>query len=278
MAAAAPSVPASSAAAVPPPPGAAPPPKAPPPAPLSGSLRLTGTSRLPNVRTLDWVARGSTKVVGDVEVGKGNVTGSLAVGGRLVARQLDLSGTNRIEGDLQVAEDLRIRGTFRTGGSVSARNAQSTGSLEVGGGVNVAKLLRWKGALEAGRDVSADTVTFQGRLAIQGKLTARSIYGEIESLSSVREIGAAWVDLHKRRSRLPIFLLPPPPWDELAVQRIEASEVHLAGVRVRHLRADRIFLGPDAHVEFVEGTILQRHKDAHVGPESESPPPPGLSR
>jgi cytoskeletal protein CcmA (bactofilin family) len=239
---------------------------------------MSGASRVPNVRALDWVARGFSKVVGDVEVVTGNVTGSLAVGGKVIARQLDLSGTQRIEGDVRVSEELHAHGTFRIGGTVSARNAQWNGTIEIGGGMSVAQLLQWKGSLDVGQDVTADSVLFQGRLVIKGKLTARSISGEIQSLSSVHEIVGDWIEIRKGRSRPPIFLLPPPAWDELAVQRIEAKEVHLAGVRVHYLKADRIFLGPDAHVEFVVGTILQRHKDAHVGPESESPPPPGLSR
>jgi hypothetical protein len=274
MAAARPSSAASSSG----PTSSAPPSSPPPPPALSGSLLLTGTSRVPNVRTLDWVARGFTKVAGDVEIGTGRVTGSLAVGGKLLGRQLDLSGAHRIDGELRLSEDLRARGTFRTGGDVSARSAQLTGTIEIGGTLKVEELLQWKGSLEVGHDVRADTVLFQGRLAIQGTLAAQSISGEVETLSSVAEIEADWIEIRRRKPRFAIFLLPPPPWHELEVQRIEAKEVHLAGVRVHRLKADRIFLGPDSHVEYVEGTILQRDKDAHVGPESESPPPHGLSR
>jgi cytoskeletal protein CcmA (bactofilin family) len=260
------------------PPTAPPSPPAPPAPPLSGSLRQTGTNRVPNVRTLQWVAKGFTKVVGDVEVDTGNVTGSLTVGGKLVARHLHLSGMNRVDGELRISEDLRAQGTLRAGAGLSARNVDLSGTVEIGGSLAVEKQLRWKGSLEVGRDVRAGSVLFQGRLAIQGMLVAKSISGEVDALSSVGEIGADWIEVRVRKPRFQLFLLPPPAWHELEVQRIEASEVHLAGVRVHRLKADRIFLGPDSHVEYVEGTILERHKDAHVGPESESPPPPGLSR
>jgi cytoskeletal protein CcmA (bactofilin family) len=249
-----------------------------PPAPLSGSLKLKGASRVPHVRALHWVARGFTKVVGDVEVSTGNVSGSLAVGGRLVARQLDLNGIVLIENEVRISEDLHATGTLRIAAGLSARVAELNGTVEIGGPVAVAELLRWKGSLEVRSDVRADTVMFQGRLDIQGTLTARSISGEIQRLSSVREIRADWVEIRRRKARIEIPVLPPPQWHELAAQRIEAKEVHLSGVRVRYVKADRIFLGPEAHVEYVEGQILQRHKEAHVGPESESPPPPGLSR
>ena len=242
-------------------------------------LRLAGTSRLPSVRTLDWVARGFTKVAGEVEIATGNVTGSLAVGGRLIARRLDLSGSHRIEGEVQVSDQLRTRGTFRAGAGVSTRTARFTGTTEIGGSLTVRETLQWKGSLDVGQDVRAGTVLFQGRLAIHGTLAARSVSGEVDRRSSVEAIEANWVEIRRRKPLLPpLFVLPPPTWQELEVERIEAQEAHLAGVRVRHLKADRIWLGPHTHVEYVEGTIVERHKEAHVGPESESPPPPGLSR
>jgi cytoskeletal protein CcmA (bactofilin family) len=278
MAAAAPSTPTPPSAAASGSAAPASPSPAAPPLPLTGSLRTTGASRVPGVRALDWVARGVTKVVGDVEIGTGHVTGSLAVGGKVSARQLDLSGSVRVDGEIRLSEDLHARGSFRTGASVRARSVQLSGTVEIGGAVTVEELLRWSGTFDVGQDVQADEILFQGRLTIKGTLTARAISGEVEDLSSVAEIRADWVEIRRRKARFTIFLLPPPPWHELEVQRIEAKEVHLAGVRVRYLKADRIFLGPDSHIEYVEGTIIQRHKDAHVGPESESPPPYGLSR
>jgi cytoskeletal protein CcmA (bactofilin family) len=257
------------------------PPVTPPPIPpLSGYVRLTGASRVPSVRALEWEARGFTKVLGDVETGTSTVSGSLAVGGRLTAGELDLSGTIRVDGEVQVSGALRARGTFRTGGGLFARNARLNGTTRVAGPLTVGETLQWRGSLEVGQDVRAAAVLFDGRFAIQGTLRARSISGQVETLSTVEAIEADCVEIRRRKPWLPfpIFVLPPPPWHELEVQRIKATEVHLAGVRVRRVKADRVWLGPDTHVEYVEGTIVERHKGAHVGPESESPPPPGLSR
>lgn len=264
------------------PPGAVSPAPSPPtaaPPPLAGSVRHTGATRVPSVRALDWRARGFTKVVGDVEVGKGDVSGTLTVGGKLTAGQLDLSGDHRVDGEMRISGPFRARGTLHAGGAVTARTAALSGTMVIGGPLVVEDSLEWSGALEAGRDVRAGVVLFHGRLTVRGTLYARSISGEVDSLSSANEIRADWIEIRRRKPLLPaIPLLPPPPWHELKVQRVEATEVHLSGVRVHYLRADRIWLGPDAHVEYVEGTIVERHKDAHVGPESESPPPPGLNR
>jgi cytoskeletal protein CcmA (bactofilin family) len=229
---------------------------------------------------LEFEARGFTKVLGDVEIGAGTVRGSLAVGGKLSARELDLSGNVRVDGEFRISGSLRSQGTLRVGAGLSAQRARLNGTVEVGGSLVAAETLQWRGSLEAGQDVRAATVLFNGHLSVHGQLRARSISGEVESLSSVGSIAADRVEIRRRKPFLPfpIFVLPPPPWHELEVQRIEATEVRLSGVRVHRLKADRIWLGPDTHVEYVEGTIVDRHKDAHVGPESESPPPSGLTR
>jgi cytoskeletal protein CcmA (bactofilin family) len=251
-----------------------------PPLPLTGSLHQAGANRVPSIRVLEWTSRGSTKVVGNVEVITGELTGSSTVGGSVTARTLSLSGIHRVDGEIHVAQELRTRGTFRAGSAVLAGRAHLAGTVEIGGALTVSENLEWNGTLEVGSDAHAGSVLFQGQLGIRGTLSARSITGRVEGLSKVGEIHADWIEIRRRKDRLPmsIFLLPPPAWHDLEVQRIEANEVHLEGVRVRHLKADRIWLGPHSHVEYLEGTLVERHKDAHVGPESESPPPPGLSR
>jgi len=266
------------AAAAPPPPASVPASDA--PTPLTGNLHLSGTSRVDSVRVQDWTASGFTKVSGSVEVATGRVTGSLTVGGRLTASAISFSGSHRLDGDVQVGGPLRSDGTLRVAGLLSAGSAELAGSVVVGKSLQVAEDLRWSGMLEAGQDARAHRVFFRGRLAIPGTLAARSIVGEVDTLSTAGSIQADWVEIRRKKSifDLPLFILPPRPWHELEVQRIEAAEVHLAGVRVRRLKADRIWLGPHTHAEYVEGTIVAQHKEAHVGPESESPPPPGLSR
>jgi hypothetical protein len=251
-----------------------------PAAPLSGTTRLVGTYRLPGVRVQEWTVRGSAKVVGSVEVDTAVLRGTTTIGGTLTARRLEASGVHRIEGELRVTEELRTRGTLRAGGGLTAGTARFVGRATVGRSLAVPETLEWTGALEVGQDVDAGSVLFRGSVVVPGRMHARSISGEVDRLSHVGTLSADWIELRGRKGfpPFPIFLLPPPPWRELVVQRIEATEVHLSCVRVHHLKADRIWLGPNAHVQYVEGTILERHKDAHVGPESESSPPPGLSR
>lgn len=252
----------------------------PPAAPLAGAIRQAGASRVTSVRTLEWSARGFTKVLGNVEVGRGVTSGSLAIGGSLTGGELDLSGTTRVECDVRAAKSLRTRGSFRAGGSLFGRTVRLSGMGHISGGVEISEGLRWDGSLDVGQDVRSDAVRFHGSLHVLGTLRARTISGVVERLSSVGAIEADWVEIRRRPPLLPFALpiLPPPAWHTLAVARIEATEAHLSGVRAHRLKADRIWLGPNTHVEYVEGTIVERDKTAHVGPESESPPPPGMNR
>ena len=73
-------------------------------------------------------------------------------------------------------------------------------------------------------------------------------------------------------------LFPPARRLLLVVDRIEAKDVEIAGVDCEYLRADRVRLGPHAHVTRLDGEVIRRHPTAVVGPWAREPIPPGLSR
>ncbi len=256
-------------------------PPAPPSAlPLTGQLRSRGVVRLPSIRTRQWIARGAVKVVADVEIESGDLRGTVAIGGRCTAERLESNGALQVGGEVAVSGPLRIRGSCSAGAGLHAASLWSAGRVSVAGDISVRDSIEWHGSLESASDVQADSIQFSGQLAVQGMLSSRSISGAVTRRSFVTEIRAGYVDLRLAGFRLPmpIPFLPPPPWRALEVQRVEAVEAHLSGVRVLGVKADRIWLGPGTHVQYVEGTIVERHRTARVGPESESPPPPGLSR
>ncbi len=220
------------------------------------------------------------KVVADVEIESGDLRGTVAIGGRCTADRLESNGSLQVGGEVAVSGPLRVRGSFSAGAGLRAANLWSAGRISVAGGISVHGSFEWNGSLDSGSDVQADSIQFSGELAVRGTLSGRSISGAITRRSFVAEIRAGYVDLRIAGFRLPVPIpfLPPPKWRDLEVQRIEAVEAHLSGVRALWVKADRIWLGPATHVQYVEGTIVERHRTAQVGPESESPPPTGLSR
>ncbi len=270
-------------------PTAVPPAGGPAPAPaagegtlLTGSVRSTGAARWSSVRAVQWTARGTTKVTGAVEVAVADLRGVVTVGGPLALRKGEVVGSLRVDRDVRVYGSLAVRGSLSVGGAVAGVELRVAGSADVKGPTELSGLCDVRGGFRTEGNVRADVFAFEGRVSIRGRLAARSVVGAIGDRSTVTEIVAPQVELRAARARLPlpfpIPFLPPPPWRDLEVERIEATEARLSDVRVQFLRAERIWLGPNSHVQSYEGTIVERHKTAHVGPESETPPPYGLTR
>ena len=118
----------------------------------------------------------------------------------------------------------------------------------------------------------------RGTLRAPGEFSADSVALEVERDSSIGTLLAGSVIVTRPSAppfKVPFFGKERP---RLKVLRIEASEVHLEGVDVEVLRADRIALGPDCHVARVIGEVMAVDPSSHVGPESRSPPPHGISR
>ncbi len=252
---------AATSAQVAPPPGGAPPP---------GDLDDRGAVRRDAVRARAWRAEGATRVVGDVDCERADLNGLVTIGGALTAREAVARGTLEVRGPVHVAGSLSLEGTARVATGIAAGTLRIRGQLTAGADVRVDGPAEWAGHLDARGDLRAGAVVFDGRLTIDGALTATSIDGRLRGRSQASRLTAERVVL-----RAPLRL---GPRGELTVLRIDAHEVDLEGVVCEYVRADRIILGAGSHVARVDGTIVRQHPRAHLGPESRSPPPPGLSR
>jgi hypothetical protein len=219
------------------------------------------------------------KVLGSVDVRSAELRGAVTVGGRWTSDTLLADGAIRAESDLIVRREGSTKGSLWVGGSLTTGSFAASGQTEVRGAVHADHRFEWRGDLTVGADLSAEAVVFDGRLVAEGVVEALAFSGQLRALSKVREIRAGWIEvkLGPTFPPFPLPFLPPPPWRTLGVDRIEATEAHLSGVRAFRVKADRIWLGPESHVQYAEGTIVEQHKTAHLGPESEWPPPPGLT-
>lgn len=239
--------------------------------PRVGEVQDSGAGHHGSIAALRWTSLGVSKVLGDVHVGAADLSGAVAVRGTFDADRVRVRGTLEVQGAARVAEELVLSGDARFLAELSAGSMRADGSMEVRGTLAVAQALQWSGHLDAGGDVSADSVSFDGRLTARGGLVARRVEGRLREASTVASIRARTLTLDRHA---PLFGRK----GALSVLRIEAEEVRLSGTVCQYLKADRITLGPDCHIARLDGTVLARHPSAHVGPESSSPRPYGLSR
>ena len=249
------------------------------PLPREGAYREEGVVRHARIHALRYRLKGTCKVLREVDVTEAILHGTCSVGGSLTADRLMAEGTVETEGDLAVAELLAARGTLRVGGTLTAGALDLEGLGLVAKDVSVSTGLSFRGTLETGGNVSAALFAPDGHFAVAGRLTAREVSGKFDGPSCVDQVHATTVTLRpKALVRLPVDVPPLRPKGSLTVTRIEAESVELEGVTVRYLQAPTIVLGRYCHVTRAEGTIVRCDRTSHVGYESRSPPPAGLSR
>jgi cytoskeletal protein CcmA (bactofilin family) len=257
---------------------AAPPPRGAPVAPETTTptrVRDRGTVRHDRLRARRWEVDGIAKVVGAVEVGSARLRGTVVVGGPLAAVELAAVGRVEVRGPLTVVGSLAVRGSLDAGATVRAGSATLDGPVRTGGAVTVDGPLRVDGGLLA-PSVRCGRLTLRGPATVPGTVAA----GEADAtLGPDAAIGAIVCGRLTLRGPTPsavdrVLGKEPVAW----VGRVEAETASVEGVRVGFLRAREIVLGRGAHVGTVEGRVVRAHPASRVGPESWTPPPPGLRR
>ncbi len=254
----------------------APAPAAAPPPPLTGQVLDRGTTRRESVRSQIWATDGTAKVLGNVEVGQVDLRGFVTIGGTLTSDRVLVRGELEVIGETVVQGAREVRGQCRTFANVSARDAGFDGIVHVGGALRVDRLLQSHGQLEVDASVRAGLFESDGRFEISGDLDAPRVRATLRGTSRVGTIRADDVQL-KLPARPPI-LRSIGASASLDIDRIEANSVVIEGVTVQYIRADRIVVGRKCHVVRYDGTVVSCHSSSHLGPESRSPPPPGMSR
>jgi len=246
-----------------------------PPIPRTGKLVDRGVVRRDSVRAEVWDLVGRAKVLGDADVGRVATEGTVVVGGGVSADTVSARGTLDVAGPVEVRSSLECDGTFRGGAAVHASDADLHGTSRILGEIRVDRVLRVRGSFSA-PSVKAGELTLRGEAHVPGRVTAERVSAVLDGDSAFGTVEALSVHLEGRTSSPVQRLLG--HRTTVVVDRVEADTVELEAVEVGFVRGTAISLGRDCHVGAVEGKVVRCHPTSHVGPESRTPPPPGLSR
>jgi len=232
-------------------------------------------SRRDSVHALTWVAEGTVKVTGEVDVGNGAVTGALSVAGPITADTFGCRGALDSGGPITVGGTLTTYGSLHGVGPIQAKQASFTGTTRIVREVVVEGSLTVKGHFAA-PSLRVAELRGDGAVDVPGSIDAVDVDVRIRRHSRFGTIRARSVRLIR---------VPPNPFEWVfgrspptPVGRIEAERLELEGVDVSFVRCPEVILGREAHVTEIEGTVVRRHSSAGVGPRSKSPAPYGLSR
>lgn len=246
-----------------------------PPVPRGPSTTDRGTVRREEVRAERWSVRGIAKVARDVDVGAGDLGGTVIVGGSFAAGELTVHGSLETRGALQVDGRLRAHGSVDSGAGVQAREASFQGTVRATTELAVATTLEVRGTVRA-PTVRAGTFLLRGSAAIPGSVVTTTFDARLFDDSTFGLLQASELRLHGPAPNVVRRVLGREA--TVTVERVEAKTVHLEAVRARFVRAEEIVLGRAAHVATLEGRLVRAHPSSRVGPESWSRPPAGLSR
>ena len=252
------------------PPSPASPPAAAPAPPRSGSVEDRGATRHDSVRAERWSSRGGTKVLGDVDIGTGDLGGLSSIRGRVRGGTLSAQGTLLVGGSVELEALLSVDGSATFESPVRAARIELVGTISVSGDLVATGSLRLRGSLEVSGRISAPRIELDGRIRAGGDLEAKELIGTLRGESRFPNLRADRIVL-RRGGRFG-------PRGSLTVTSIEATDVALEGVEAEYLRAERIDLGPGCQIARSDGTVSRVHPSSHIGPVSRSPRPYGLSR
>jgi cytoskeletal protein CcmA (bactofilin family) len=256
-----------------------PPPSA-PVVPLEGAIRDRGIVRRDALRAASWSSAGVAKVLGDVVVRSGDVSGLVSIAGKLVAGSFRSEGTFEVGGTVEVTDQLRVEGTTHFANPVRAGDLTTEGTLRSSAPLTASRIFTATGILEAPA-VRAGGFLLHGSAEIPGDVEAVALVrANFRGNSEIGTIRAAKVHLRGPPAGAVPDLVRSVLGGHAAIRigRIEASSVELSAVDVEFVRAPEIVLGAGAHVTTVEGTVVRQHPSARVGFESRTPPPHGLRR
>lgn len=222
-----------------------------------------------------WSTRGVTKVVGSVEIGQGSLEGWVVVGQKLSAEHLVVRGTLEVLGPLSVRGDLSVHGSLRAGSTAKVGDAALTGTVRCDGPLEVERRLVARGSLLL-PTLRAGEAHLAGLVKVADELRAGVVDAELADGSEIGRLLArrvqvtgpygGFVDRLLGRSR------------SATIDRIEGETIELERVEVRTVVGRKVVLRRDCHVDTLDAASVQAHPTSRIGPESRSPPPPGLRR
>lgn len=238
---------------------------------MDSVIRISGSGTLSEVNARELSISGSGKVNGPVNVENMHVSGSAKVQGKIDCRSsLNVSGTLKAESDVRAEEitssgsiymgscncnSFVLSGTAEIEGTLSADTVEDSGTLRSGS--VKCRSLKFKGVIKAGT-LEADNAQIHG--AVNAK-TVKSPKFELESMGWGTDIENLSGDSIRITVRKRLIL----PGPSVSVDEINARVVDIEGVKCKKIVAERVDIGDNCNVDYVEAATIMVSGKSRVG-------------
>jgi len=234
----------------------------------------------------------SVKISGAGTIGGGtydrvSISGAGKITGDLIAEELKISGTGKIQGRAQVtqivtsgsasftddlvAEEMRVSGSARVDGRAEVKELKCSGTFKVARGI-ASEYVKVSGVLRVGADVEADIFKVSGGFHIEGLLSADRIEVHLGGRCQAKEIGGEEIEVRRGGFKQKgiimnglIKMLAGGGAAELQAGQIEGDQIYLEDTTADIVRGKHIQIGPGCHIGTVEyEESLEVHSNAKV--------------
>ena len=221
------------------------------------SVKISGTGTIGG-GTYDRVSiSGAGKVTGDLIAEELKISGSGKVQGRAQVTQVVTSGSASFT-DAIVAEEMRVSGSTRVDGRVEVKELKCSGTFKVARGI-ASEYVKVSGVLRVGADVEADIFKASGGFHIEGLLSADRIEIHLGGRCQAKEIGGEKIEVRRGGFKQKgiildslIKMLAGGGAAELQANQIEGDQIYLEGTTADIVRGKHIQIGPGCHIGAVE--------------------------
>lgn len=226
-----------------------------------GSLTVHGPAEIDGAGTVDGSVRaeqlevnGSFKTAGGLDVGgELEVNGSLNTEGPCrIGGSSEICGSMKSECDVSM-EALEVDGTLSVNGRLTAGDVEIDGTLHVNGSL-IAHDVDLGGVLKAEGEVQAERFMADGTVKIKGLLNAETVELSVSGEDLIDSIGGGRVTVRPGKSGFSLFRRKRP---HLISDLIEADEIDLENTDCRVVRGGSVRIGPECVIDRVEysGTL-----------------------
>ena len=211
---------------------------------------------------------GVGKLNGDVDCLSMTINGTLKMKGSIQTEELNVSGIANFEGKVE-AEQIRVDGMATIRGNVSGSHLVINGKNKIEGHVEGDKV-QVDGMISVHGDVQCEQFTSRGNSRISGLLNAEGVDIQLQTQSSIKEIGCERVFVRRmeRGGLWRAMTLVTPP--QLKAELIEGDEVYLEDTQADTVRGVRVVIGRGCKIRKVEyQESLEVDPDAKVGSQQQ---------
>lgn len=221
-------------------------------------LHISGAGSYPGGLFDNVSISGAGKITGDIKCIRFSGSGSAKVEGNVVCDSFSCSGTGKVIGNVE-SKFLKVSGVCKIQGNMKGGTISISGATTIEGDIKCEKVSS-SGMLSAHGNIDAEEIRIDGGIKNEGIINAEKVIIECRAGNGsciFNEIGASKVSINgynedSRPRFYNLFGLFTGNTGSVTGNVVEGDEIYIENAKVKTVRGERITIGPNCEIEYVE--------------------------